>query len=236
MTDRSLTEALANTIETARRAERDIFGGLDAASRQRPIRTDDWSPKDFQAHLTAWKARQADRFEAVREGREMRPALADEEEDALNAELRAMRVDWTWDAVVDEADAVTARLAGEIRRADPGVVRATDRLLGGTLGNGVLHSLTHFRWLVEAGVRMDAERLATFADEAGTLFADEAIPPQARAVGLYDLACYHALRGMLDAARALLREAFRLDHELLDFGRTDTDLEHLHGELDDLAT
>ena len=87
MTDDNLTDALAVTIETARSAERDLFGGLGEAILERPIREDDWNPKDFQAHLTAWKARQADRFAAMREGRELPPPMEDPEEDALNAEL-----------------------------------------------------------------------------------------------------------------------------------------------------
>ena len=112
MTDESLTDALALTIETARSAERDLFGGLDRATLERPIREGDWNPKDFQAHLTAWKARQADRFAAMREGRELPRPMEDPEEDALNAELRATRIDWDWAAVVEEADAVADRLIG----------------------------------------------------------------------------------------------------------------------------
>lgn len=37
----TLNDALARTVETARRAERDLFGALDATSRERPIRPDD---------------------------------------------------------------------------------------------------------------------------------------------------------------------------------------------------
>ena len=161
-----LTDALATTIETTRRAERDLFGGLDDAARERPIRAGDWNPRDFQAHLTAWKSRQADRFAAVREERELPPMPGDQEEDAINAALRATRVDWTWSAIVEEADAAADRLAGEIRRADPQVLRESDRLMSGTFGNGVLHALTHFRWLLEAGVPLDRSRVSAFEDEA----------------------------------------------------------------------
>ena len=195
MTADDLTDALAVTIETARNAERDLFGGLDAATLERPIREGDWNPKDFQAHLTAWKARQAERFAAMREGRELPPPMEDPEEDALNAELRAARVDWDWDAVVEEADAVADRLIGELRQADPDRLRASDRLLSGTFGNGVLHTLTHVRWLLEAGVPLDRARVAVFEDEALRVVSAPAIPVVTRAVGVYDLACYHALSG-----------------------------------------
>ena len=38
MTDDQLDGALATTIQTARAAERDLFGALDPAIRERPIR------------------------------------------------------------------------------------------------------------------------------------------------------------------------------------------------------
>ena len=162
----TLTDDLAATVEATRLAERELFGGLDAATRERPIREGDWNPQDFQAHLTAWKSRQADRYAAVREGRQIPAPMEGEEEDALNEELRAARAEWSWDALVEEADAVTERLVGEIRRADPATLRASERLIPGTFGNGVLHALTHFRWLLEAGVPLDGSRVAAFASEA----------------------------------------------------------------------
>ena len=234
MTD-DLSDALALTIRTARSAERDLFGGLDGAIRERPIREGDWNPKDFQAHLTAWKARQADRFAAVREGRELPHPMKDPEEDAVNAELRAARIDLGWAAIVEEGDAVADRLIREIRRSDPGVLRASDRLITGTFGNGVLHTLTHVRWLLEAGVPLDRARVAVFEDEALRVVSADPIPEKSRAVGAYDLACYYALRGSPDMARDLLRDAFRMDPELVEFSRTDEDLLSIRGDLDVLA-
>ena len=236
MTDRTtLLDDLAVTVAATRGAERELFGALDDETLHRPIREGDWNPKDFQAHLTAWKARQADRYAAVREGRELPPPIEDQEEDALNAELRAAREAWTWEAVVDEADSVTERLVGEIRRADEATLLASDRLIPGTFGNGVLHALTHFRWLLEASVPLDGERVAAFVDDARGLVSAPGLPDAARAVGAYDLACHHALAGDPETARELLREAFRLDRELVEFSRTDDELGSLRGEIDELA-
>ena len=36
----------------------------------------------------------------------------------------------------------------------------------GTFGNGVLHTLTHVRWLLEAGVPLDRTRVAVVEDDA----------------------------------------------------------------------
>ena len=231
-----LTDSLAQTIETARSAERDLFGGLDEAIRTRPIREGDWNAKDFQAHLTAWKARQADRFTAMREGRELPPPMEDPEEDALNAKLRAARIDWDWAAIVEEADAVADRLVREIGQSDPAVLRASDRLIPGTFGNGVLHTLTHLRWLLEAGVPLDRGRVASFEDEALRVVSAAAIPERARAIAFYDIACYHALSGSPDLARNLLRDAFRMDPELVEFSRTDEELLSIRDDLEGLAS
>jgi hypothetical protein len=235
MNDDSLLGALALTIATARSAERDLFGGLDPATLERPIREGDWNPKDFQAHLTAWKARQADRFAAIREGRETPPSMEDREEDALNAELRATRIDWDWAAVVVEADAVADRLIDELGRVDPNSLRASERLMTGTFGNGVLHTLTHVRWLREAGVPLDRARVAVFENEALRVLDSAAIPEVARAAGIYDLACYHVLSGSPYLARKLLRDAFRLDPELVQFSRTDEELVSIRDDLGGLA-
>ncbi len=231
----TLTDDLAATIVASRRAERDLFGALDDEALHRPIREGDWSPKDHQAHLTAWKARQADRFAAVREGRELAPGLAGEEEDAINEQLRAARAAWSWDDVVTEADSTAERLVGEIRQSDPTAIRDSGRLVGGTFGNGVLHALTHLRWLREAGVPLDEARLGAFAAEAESLVRAGGLPERDRAAGLYDLACFHALTGRTDAARGLLRVAFALSPELVDFSHTDPDLGSLSNELDGLA-
>ena len=101
-----LTDGVAEMLRETRAADRDVFGALDAEARERPIRPGDWTPKDFQAHLTAWKARQANRFAAARRGEEAQ-LTPDGETDDINAALREARLDWTWDAIVEEADTVS---------------------------------------------------------------------------------------------------------------------------------
>ena len=238
MADRgdTLSADLAATVEATRRAEQDLFGAMDPAARQRPLRTGDWTPQDHQAHLTAWKGRQAERFEAAREGREIPPTTEGEETDAINAQLQALRAGWAWHDLVREADETAQRLADGIRATDPQVIRDSNRLIGGTFGNGVLHALVHFRWLAEAGTGIDEARIRAFADEAERLIRVESIPGADRAVGLYDLACHYALNDGLDQARSLLKEAFRLRPDLIEYAPTDSDLTALHGELESLAT
>ncbi len=232
----TLATDLAATVEAVRRAERDLFGAMDPAARERPIREGDWTPQDHQAHLTAWKSRQSERFAAAREGREIPATTEGGETDAINAELQALRAGWAWGDLVREADETSQRLADGIRATDPGVIRDSNRLIGGTFGNGVLHALQHFRWLAEAGTGVDEVRIRAFAEEAEGLVRAESIPSTDRGVGLYDIACHFALTNRLDQARDLLRESFRLRPDLVEFAATDSDLAALRGELKSLAS
>ncbi len=232
MTD-SILDALVHHVRSTRQAERDIFGALDPAVRDRPMRPGDWSPKDHQAHLSAWKARQADRFAAIRNGRE--PLVDEREDDVVNAELHATRADWAWPDVEREADEISQRLESEIAAMDPDVLAANERLIGGTFGNGPFHAITHFGWLTEAGVGVDESRLDAFMDEQEQQLRGEALAERDRGTGLYNLACAHALAGRLDRARSLLREGFALRPDMREFAAEDPDLEELRDELSDLA-
>jgi len=237
MTDagKGLNDDLVEMLQAMRQAERDIFGALDPVSRDSPMRPNDWSPKDHQAHLTAWKARQAQRFAAAREGVEI-PAVHDGgETDELNAEFQAARADWAWDAVQAEADQVGAQLETEIGATDPDLIAGSERLLAGTLGNGAFHAMTHFGWLVEADVGVDAARVSEYVDEVVGQIRASSLPRSEIGASIYNAACFRALHGQLDPARELLREAFQLDPELVTFSREDDDLIELRDEIDQLA-
>jgi hypothetical protein len=231
----TLPDDLAATIEASRRVERDLFGSMDPVVRARPIREGDWTPQDHQAHLTAWKNRQADRFEAAREGRELPRRISEDETDAINAELQAQRAGWPWDELVREADESAFRLMDGIRATSATVIESDERLLGGTFGNGLLHTLTHMRWLREAGTGIDQVRLRAFADEAEKLARADGFSLGIRSESLYDLACFHVLDGRPGVAKPLLVEAFRGRPDLVDYAPTDPDLTTLADELPELA-
>jgi len=60
-------------------------------------------------------------------------------------------------------------------------------------------------------------------------------PNRAAAYARYNLACYHAVNGDLDEARALLRTALPADAELRSFAPNDDDLIALRAEIPALA-
>lgn len=227
-------DSLVALLRATRDAERDVFGALEPAVRDRPLREGDWSPKDHQAHLTAWKARQANRYAAARRG-EAPDQTAEGETDAINAELRATRADWSWGAIVEEADEVSERLIGEVSGAGPDVLERRGELIGGTFGNGPFHTLEHFNWLDEAAIGLDAARVASFVDALGEGVVRGGLPDTDAGTAVYNIACYHALAGRLEEARPLLREAFMLRPDLAEFALEDSDLAALRGEIDSLA-
>jgi hypothetical protein len=229
-----VTGTLVALLRAMRQAERDVFGGLDPEVRDRPMRQGDWSPKDHQAHLTAWKARQANRYAAVRSGEEP-VELSDDQIQSINDEQHAARADWDWDAISQEADEVSERLIREISTTDSAQLAASERLIQGTFGNGPFHALEHFGWLRQADLGADESRMAAYLDETQRIVEQAELPDRDAAAAAYNVACYQALAGDLDAARPLLRRAFKLDPELATFATGDTDLTALRGELDELA-
>jgi hypothetical protein len=229
-----LIDDLADLLRLTRQAEIDVFGGLDPVVRERPIRPDDWTPKDFQAHLTAWKARQANRLNAARQGREPDPGPPGET-DEVNAAFRAARVDWSWDAILREADEVSEQLVREVSAADPDAIPDFSQLLATTFGNGPFHALPHFGWLQDAGVPIDMIRVERFAADLEDGLRAMELPDLDRGTAFYNLACYHALADRLDEARSLLRVAFAKRPDLGEFSLEDDDLLALRDELPELA-
>ncbi|MEO8638962.1 MAG: hypothetical protein ABI458_03490 [Chloroflexota bacterium] len=231
--DDPLVASLVEQLRAMREAERDVFGALDPTVRDRAMRPGDWSPKDHQAHLTAWKAIQTDRMRAAATGETV--AADSRETDELNAELQAERADWDWAEIVREADATSDRLQAEIRAAGTPVLIATDGLVGRIYGNSAAHALTHFAWLVAAGVGVDERRVADFLDDHERHLSSAPLPDADRAIALYNLACAHAVAGRLDRARPLLRTAFGVRPDLAEFATGDPDLVELREELPTLV-
>lgn len=230
--DDPLVTALVEQLRAMRDAERDVFGSIQPDVRDRPMRANDWSPKDHQAHLTAWKARQTERIHAAVRGEALESD--DRETDEENAELQATRADWPWEAIDREAVTVSELLEAAIRSA-AAMLTESEQLVGQIYGNGAAHALIHFAWLVDAGLGVDAARVATFFDEHERQLWEAGLPDADRGVGLYNLACAHAVAGRLDRARPLLRVAFGLRPDLGEFAKEDPDLAAFRDELPSLV-
>jgi hypothetical protein len=223
-------QALVDTLRAARATERTVFEAFDATDRDTPPADGEWSVKDIQAHLGAWRRHMTERLAAIREGRPEPEGGG--ETDATNAVIHAERADWPWDRVAQDAEASATDLIAEIEAADDATL-AVDRTVGSSMGNGAEHSIIHAGSVADrvglgSAVADLSWQIQTIVDRGGW-------PPRSAAFARYNLACFHALAGRLDEARALLRVALPAEQDLRDFAPNDSDLVALHDEIPVLA-
>ena len=116
---------------------------------------------------------------------------------------------------------------------------ATDETLsdpktdGSILGDGPEHDLGHLAPLA-ASVGLEA-RVLDLAQAAAAIIDRGGWSSRSAAYARYNLACFHALAGRLDAARSLLRQALPKQAELRSFAPTDVDLIAIRDEIPALA-
>lgn len=225
----ALRTGLIDGILAARAAERDVLAALDPAMRDAPAPDGGWSPKDVQAHLSAWKRRTVARLRALRDGTDEPTEV---ETDATNAIFHAERAGWSWSQVAADADATTDDLIAEIEAAADETL-ALDRISGTIMGNGSEHTLTHLSPIAgRAGLE---SRTLELADAITAIVDRGGWPPRAAAFARYNLACFHALSGNLDVARSFLRQALPEQEELRGYAPADDDLIALREEMPTLA-
>ena len=232
MTDRTaLRASLVESLRACRDAEREIFAALDPAVRDAPGPDGGWSPKDSLAHLSAWRRRQAAKMAALRAGLP-EPQLPSEDLDTTNAVFHAERAQWSWDQVDADADASADELIAEVEAAGDDVLE-DQKVVGPIMGDGPEHDLAHLG-PIAATLGLDGKVLA-LAELTRSLIDRADWPDRSAAYARYNLACYHALGGRLDEARALLRQALPAQEDLRSFAPTDDDLIALRDELPSLA-
>ena len=105
-------------------------------------------------------------------------------------------------------------------------------MVGGILGDGLEHDLGHLAELASTDALR--ARVVDLADVARAIIDRGGWPDRAAAYARYNLACFHALGGRLETARALLREALPGSEELRTFAPNDDDLIALRAEIPEL--
>jgi hypothetical protein len=235
-TTRGLHADLVELLQAARDAERDIFAMLPAETRDAPRTIGEWSAKDVQAHLAAWRAIEARRLDATARGEAFRPddPATDEPIDESNADLHAQRTGWSWQQVDREADTSVQALIDAIALSSHDVLCECDGTVTGIGSNGANHAMAHLSDiapLTDGGL----QRYGVLVNQMEQILARRHLRPRDTGVMLYNIACHHALAGELDEARRLLRIAFAQRHELLESAAEDPDLAALRGELASLA-
>ena len=227
----SLRADLIETLRHTRAVERDVFAALDPAGRDVPPADGGWSAKDVLAHLSTWRQQQTDKLAALREGRD-EPPLPANETDEINAIFHDRRADWTWDRAATDAESTADGLMAEVAAAREETL-AGPKIVRSIMGDGPEHDLGHLLDLSPTeGLRSQILNLA----EATRAIIDRGRwPSEAAAYARYNLACFHALGGRLDIARALLRQALPEHADLRAHAPNDDDLLALRGEIPALA-
>jgi len=236
MTDSDDTQAdlrtgLIESLRACRAAEREVFAAIDPAERDAPGADGGWSAKDELAHLSAWRRHQADVMAARRESR-AEPPMPASDIDETNAAFHAARADWSWGRVDADADATADALIVEVRTASNATL-FDPKILGSIMGDGPEHELAHLG-AIASGVGLEPMVLE-LADGTRAMIDRGGWPPRSAAYARYNLACFHALGGRLDEARALLRLALPQDEELRTLAPGDDDLVALRSEIPSLG-
>src|SRR3954452_6895369 len=215
-----ITASLIEALSTSRDTEREVFATVDPGARDHLGSGDEWSAKDHQAHLGAWRRRQVEKMTALRTGTPD-PGLPALDVDSSNVIFHAERSDWSWEQVYADAEVSSDLLMGEVAAAGDSGLVDSDLLLT-VMGNDPGHDLEHLM-VVPGAVGVEGQVLA-LADALDALIESGGWPSRPAAYARYNLACFHALGGRLDAARGLLRRALPEQEELRELAPKDDDL------------
>lgn len=233
MTDRSVLRAsLVEGLRACRDTEREVFAALDPVARDAPGPDGGWSAKDNLAHLAAWRRRQVAKMAAFRAGGPEPELPGGDDLDATNAVFHAERAEWDWARVDADADASADALIAEVQAAGDDALE-DQKIVGSIMGDGLEHDVAHLGSIATT-VGLEGYVLK-LAELARALIDRGDWPDRSAAYARYNLACFHALGGRLDEARALLRQALPVEEALRQHAPTDDDLIALRDELPSLA-
>ena len=218
--------ALLDAIRYIANLEQIFISGTSEIERQAKGTLERWSPKDLIAHNAAWKG---DMFRRLA-GEEL-PTV--EDFDDVNAEIFASFQDKSWGEITMYALVVQNNLETAVERLDEGELEGF-KFLGWSEDTPVWRSIadtTCIHPLVHLGENAVAQGDAGHAvqlhlDALPVLLAiDDSAQWQSNLV--YNLACPYALAGDSQNAIIQLGEALRLNPDLVEWSRQDSDLASL---------
>ena len=186
-----------------------------------------WTAKDQLAHLTSWRQVAVGELIAARTGGPVPDVSTDEDNE--NAKFYAQTHDQParviMEAAADSWDAMAAEVSAcaEETLEGPRPRRPYQKLwmvVPLNVYNHVAQHIAYLNW--DRDDEAAAERAAIWGhDLAISTFPDD----RTRGAAEYNLACIYAQRGMADRAVPLLRRGFELRPDLVEWGKTDTDLD-----------
>lgn len=225
------SQELVALIRNVQHEQEKFFASLPEPERTANGTWQVWAPKDVLAHFTFWQNSLLDTFDNLNHPpAEQEPFEVRNHKNYLNNASRPysdIESDYrkSLDRVLERTATFSDADLSEPRRF-PRITQnlQQDSPLSGTiLGNTYSHAITHLAELV--GKRGDKAR-ARELQETGTQKLIEYDPsPNTKGTALYNLACGMALSGDPPRAIELLREAFPLRPDLVEFSKQDTDFD-----------
>lgn len=225
-----LHAALLSLIERARTAQRAWIADLSDAERDTPGSPEQWSAKDVLAHITFWQEVACARLAAARDG-SAPPTFGDFQ--LVNERIFEERRARPWAQTIGDAEQANATLAEHVRALDAEALTNPQQfawangraLLPGIVSNGFWHPLEHVaRFYVGRG---EPARAADLLEQAVVQEPALGALPDERGKALYNLACFYATTGQPGRALPLLPEALRLQPDLVEWSKQDSDLDEL---------
>ncbi len=226
-------EKLIEAVQRCKEEENAFVRDLSDAERQAEGTFQDWSAKYLLGHITAWKNRQVNRLDQIRQGAQ--PQTVDDLEHENSSIYDSLRGK-SFDEVLKNAEQTTNRLIEGIKAFSD--EELTDRqryswLNGAALwrqiiGNGYLHPSIH---LSEHYVkRGQPEKGLELQEHAAEWLAGLDSAPDWRGTLVYNLACYYAINGQREKALDTLRQSLEMNPGLTEFSKQDPDLKSLHDD------
>lgn len=222
-------------IDLLRRAHDDeqaLLASLTPEERAATGTPERWSAKDIVAHIAFWKDRLIQHL-AERARGESGPELQDSEVDQVNTGAFERNRTRSWEQVQADLESTFNRLLemvsqfseGQLTDPTPVGWYSNRPLLTAIVGNSYGHPEHHVMdFYLHRGDRASAVRIAEAATQE-EMSVDTS--PRSRGTALYNLACFYALNGDAGRAIELLRQAFPLRPDLVEWSKQDGDLTSL---------
>ena len=228
-----MKQELLDLIERAYEEKLAFMDMLTPEQRAMVGTPEQWSPKDYLAHMVIWEERLVDNHQAALQG-VTPPSYG--EIDHANDEIFQAHRELSWEDMRRKVDDIHHKVTAwldtqtEDDLTDPARFpwQNNQTLWGRIAGNSVIHPLLH---LAEQYAAYDQRDHATAMQEAlvPPLMA-LSDTPRWRSATVYNLACYYALAGLKDKAIATLGEALQIDSSLVEWSKQDADLNSLRDD------
>ncbi len=220
----SKAEQLVALLEAGRAEQEKIYAALPEAERVANGTWEKWSPKDFLGHFYFWQNSLLNVFDTLNQTPpELEPFEVRNQKNYRYQETRSYDDVYTdyraslnniIEHVKNFSDAELSE-SGHFPRLPNGSLQAT------ILGNSYTHTLSHLGELYAK--RGEPEKGFELQEQAAAKMMEFDPSPRNKGVTLYNLACAYGVAGKATRAAELLREAFLLRPDLLEFSKEDGD-------------